>query len=40
MLFDLSYILEQLDEPDRTALIDAIGDLIEQAAADNNIPLE
>ena len=40
MLFDLSYILEQLDEPDRTALINAIGDLIEQAAADNNIPLE
>ena len=40
MLFDLSYILEQLDEPDRTALINAIADLIEQAAADNNIQLD
>ncbi|MBQ8717379.1 MAG: protease modulator HflC [Clostridia bacterium] len=39
MLFDLSYILERLEEPDRTALINAIGTLIEQAATDNNISL-
>lgn len=40
MLFDLSYILEQLDEPDRTALINEIGALIEKAATDNNIQLD
>ena len=39
MLFDLSYILEQLDATDRAALVNEIASLIEQAAADNNIPL-
>lgn len=39
VLFDLSYILGRLDETDRNALVNAIADLIEQAATDNNIPL-
>ena len=39
VLFDLSYILERLDETDRNALVNAIAGLIQQAATDNNIPL-
>ncbi len=34
---DLSYILTKLDEADRKALTDAIGDLIEAAAKDNSL---
>ncbi|MBQ8356823.1 MAG: protease modulator HflC [Clostridia bacterium] len=36
VLYDLSYILEQLEEPDRTELINAIADLIEQAASNGS----
>ena len=37
---DLSYILGKLPEKDRTALVDAITRLIEQAAQSNSIPLD
>lgn len=39
VISDLTYILTQLSEPDRTALIDAIGALIAAAAQDNGIDL-
>ena len=40
VLYDLSYILTQLDETDRTALVNAISDLIQAAAEDNGIVME
>ena len=39
VIYDLSYILAQLPEADRNALVDAIVVLIEQSAADNGITM-
>ena len=36
---DLSYILSKLPEKDRKALIEAVTDLISEAARDNSLPL-